>query len=63
MKPIVSTVTAKLQAQRGQAEALAIWQMIWAAYEREGVEGTEAYLAGLLELPGEDDHEDVEGRP
>ena len=63
MKPIDSTVTAKLQAQRGQAEALAIWQMIWAAHEREGVEGTEAYLAGLLELPGEGDHEDVEGRP
>jgi hypothetical protein len=52
-KPIDATVTAKLQAQRGQGEALALWRELWAAYEREGVEGAEAWLARLLELPGE----------
>ena len=64
MKAIDSTVSAKLQAQRGQAEALAIWKELWAAYEREGGGGVEAYLADLLELPGEEaGDEDAEDRP
>ena len=64
MKAIDSTVSAKLQAQRGQAEALAIWKELWAAHERAGGAGVEAYLADLLELPGEEArHEDAEDPP
>ncbi len=53
MKPIDATVTAKLEAQRCHAEALALWKGLWAAYERAGAEGAEAYLAELLHSPGD----------
>jgi len=55
MKAIESAVTSKLQAQRGQEEAQALWKALWAAYEGGGVEGAQQHLDGLRQLPGEDD--------
>jgi hypothetical protein len=55
MKAIEAAVTSKLQAQRGQEEALALWKALWAAYELGGVENAQAYLDGLRPPPGEDD--------
>jgi hypothetical protein len=55
MKAIGAAVTSKLQAQRGQEEAVALWEALWAAYQRGGGEGAEEHLALLRQLPGEDD--------
>jgi hypothetical protein len=55
MKAIEAAVTSRLQAQRGQEEAMALWKWLWAAYERNGVEGAQEHLDGLLQLPDEDD--------
>ncbi len=55
MKAIEAAVTSKLQAQRGQEEALALWKALWAAYQRGGVENAQAHLDGLRQLPDEDD--------
>lgn len=61
MKAIEAAVISKLQAQRGQEEALALWKALWAKYERDGVEGAQAHLEGLLRLPDEDDGAAEEG--
>ncbi len=55
MKPIEASVMSKLQAQRGQEEAVALWNALWSAYERGGVEGAQEHLDGLRQLPDEDD--------
>ena len=58
MKAIDVTVTAKLGAQRGQDEALALWREIWAAFEAGGAEQAEAHVETLL---GRADSTDEEG--
>ncbi|WP_437618567.1 hypothetical protein [Sorangium sp. So ce1151] len=60
MKTIEAAVTSKLRAQRGHEEALALWKALWAAYESGGVEGAQAHLDGLCELPENGDDADEE---
>lgn len=55
MKAIEAAVMSKLQAQRGQEEAVALWKALWSAYERGGAEGAQQHLEGLRQLPDEDD--------
>lgn len=59
MKAIEAAVMSKLKAQRGQEEALALWKVLCAAYERSGVDGVQEHLDGLCRLP-EDDEEAAE---
>jgi hypothetical protein len=63
MKAIDPAVCAKLEARRGGDEVLALWRALWAAHERGGAEAAEAYLAGLIELPGGADRGREEERP
>ena len=48
---IEAAVTAELEAQRGQEEAVALWKARWAAYQRAGVEGAQGHLDQLLRQP------------
>jgi hypothetical protein len=50
MKAIDSSVTAKLHAQRGQDDALALWKELWAAFEAGGVDAAREYVDGLIDL-------------
>jgi hypothetical protein len=51
---IDEAVTERLSAQRGQADALALWRELWAAYEAGGPEAAQALLDGKLELPDDE---------
>jgi hypothetical protein len=57
MGAIDEAVTAKLRAQRGQDDALALWRELWAAYEAGGVDAAAALLEARLHLPGDDEVE------
>lgn len=57
MKAIDVAVTAKLGAQRGQEEALALWREIWAAFEAGGPEQAEACVETLLNVADTADEE------
>lgn len=54
MKPISELVRAKLQAQAGQQDAVALWARLWTAYEKGGPVEATSLLAALLESQGED---------
>lgn len=49
-------VAAKLAAQRGNEDAVALWKKLWASHEKGGAEGVEALLDELIESP-EDERE------
>jgi hypothetical protein len=55
MKAIDSSVTAKLHAQRGQDDALALWKELWAAFEAGGSEGAEVYIDSLIDVGDDED--------
>ncbi len=54
MPSIAKAVAAKLEAQRGNKEAAALWKKLWAAYEKRGPEGVQELLESLLDPPDAD---------
>ena len=58
LNAIDQTVQAKLKAQRGHEEALALWLELWAAYAEGGPDGAAALLEKLRSEPrGAEEHE------
>jgi hypothetical protein len=55
MAAIDEAVTAKLGAEVGQDEALALWRELWATYQSGGPEAAGEFLDRQLQLPGEDE--------
>jgi hypothetical protein len=54
---IHEAVAAKIHGQREHKEVLALWDSLWAAYEKNGADGVERVLLDLIKSPGEDEAE------
>ncbi len=57
MITIQDAVAERIRGQREHKEVLALWNSLWAAYEKNGAEGIERVLLDLIRLPAEDDVE------
>ncbi len=57
MTTIPNAVADKIRGQREHKEVLALWESLWAAYEKNGSDGVERVLLDLIKSPDEGDAE------
>lgn len=58
MSTIPEAVAARIRAQKEHKDVLALWERLWAAYEKGGADEIERTLDELIQWPNGDEAED-----
>ena len=59
MRELHSVVIRHLQTKRESEGAIALWNTLWGALEKGGVEAVEELLEELAEMPRSDDDDEI----
>lgn len=57
MKELYKAVARHISTQRDSAPALKLWDGVWDAYQRTGVDGVTEFIGQMIELPDTNDEE------